>query len=113
MEVHMVQANRPANIIAILKSVGTEYPADMRATLAAYISELETRQSARPAHITAILRAIDPDHPGGRGMLLETYISALEANQRTIQPDKQARFRDLNSNTGIVSNVQNSAAIMS
>jgi hypothetical protein len=40
----MKQPNRPAQIDTLLKTVGSEYPADVRATLEAYISSLEANQ---------------------------------------------------------------------
>lgn len=41
---NMKQVDRPAQITTILKTIGSEYPADVTATLEAYISSLEANQ---------------------------------------------------------------------
>jgi hypothetical protein len=44
----MKQSDRPEQIAAILKSVGSEYSADVATALEAYISSLEANQSILP-----------------------------------------------------------------
>ena len=78
----MTQAGRTAQITAILKTIASEYPADVGASLEAYISELEAKQPDRPDQIAAILKTIGESHSVDMAVPLEAYIADLEARQQ-------------------------------
>ena len=44
----MIQAIRPTEITAILKTIGSEHPADTGSSLEAYIASLEANQQTMP-----------------------------------------------------------------
>lgn len=52
----MNQTDRPTQIAAILKTIASEYPAGMGASLEAYISNLEAKQQAMPPSKDASIR---------------------------------------------------------
>jgi hypothetical protein len=51
----MKQPDRPAQITAILKTMDSKYPAEMAASLEAYIADLEAQQQAVPLREGATL----------------------------------------------------------
>ena len=86
----MTQADRPPHIAAIMRTVNTEYPSDMVATLETYLAELEARQPEQLGPIAAILRKIVADLPLDAGAALTAYIASLEARLENISPAQVA-----------------------
>ena len=78
----MTQTQRPPEITAILEKVIAEYPADMVATLEAYLADLEARQPDQLAAITTILKTIIADLPLDASAALIAYVARLEAGQQ-------------------------------
>jgi hypothetical protein len=83
----MTQAERPGQIAAIMTTIVAKYPAELVATLEAYLADLEARQPEQLGPIAAILKTIVADLPLDARASLTTYIAGLEAaHQQTPLP---------------------------
>jgi hypothetical protein len=88
----MSPQERPSQIAKILETVVLEYPADVVATLEAYLADLEARQPDQLEPITAILKTIAADLPLDAGASLTAYIAFLEARQLPVQAVPESRY---------------------
>jgi len=85
----MKQSDRPAQITAILETIGSGDDAAISAELETYIADLEAKQPHRPARIATILSAIGSQYPPNIGISLAVYISDLEAKQQPALPEEK------------------------